>query len=298
MQLKKALLKVISVLVFVLVLFPVVANAEELQPGQCEMTIESDKHTPQSPAQATGPCNGLVEGYYVAGQDRFGIAGMVTATVTSNGQKFTIGTPKHPYGESILTVYIVKKNPPKQEEPKDEKPKEEPKDDKPKQEQPTQPPKQDKPKQDKPKQETPKQENTKPSQDSTSKPSNQTNTNKNQTQTQTQNNSKDKNTNNETPMDETDLEEDADEEVEEENEENPAVEQVDLTNFEPIIDDYIKIEEKESEDVKSTEQDNNDEEPVNDVSTDNGNSPKVILSFIVGIALISVVGYGVYKRKG
>ena len=179
MQLKKALLKVMSVLVFVLVLFPVVANAEEVKPGQCEMTIESDKHTMNNPAQATGPCNGLMIGYYVAEADRFGIAGMVRATVTSSGQQFTVATPQIEHGQSILTVYIVKKNPPKQEEPKDEKPKEEPKDDKPKQEQPTDTAEQDKPKQDKPKQETPKtQENTKPSQDSTSKPSNQSNTNK------------------------------------------------------------------------------------------------------------------------
>ena len=103
--------------------FPLSINAgeEELEPGQCEIRIESDKHTFTNPASATGPCNGLIRGYYWEEYDRFDIDGPVTRRGVENGDVFLVGTPKHPYGESNLTVYVVKNNPPKQEKPKEEK---------------------------------------------------------------------------------------------------------------------------------------------------------------------------------
>ncbi|HAM79247.1 hypothetical protein [Ornithinibacillus bavariensis] len=95
------------------------------------MTIKSDVHDWNNKAQADGPCRGLVQGYYLPASDvfpeSFGIIGMANYEITKNGKQFTIGTPKHPYGESVLTVYIVKvaelKPEPRPESKKENKPK-------------------------------------------------------------------------------------------------------------------------------------------------------------------------------
>lgn len=79
----------------------------------CEMTIVSNVNTPQNPARPSGECTNLVEGYYVANIDRFGIAGAATYTVTYSGQQFEIGIPTGQYTSAILTVYTVKKEAPK-----------------------------------------------------------------------------------------------------------------------------------------------------------------------------------------
>src|SRR5690625_1245385 len=101
---KRVLVSLVALIMFMA--FPISINAEEeeLEPGQCEIRIESDKHTFTNPASATGPCNELVRGYYSEDHDRFDIEGPVTRRGVGNGEVFVVGTPKHPYGEAILTV--------------------------------------------------------------------------------------------------------------------------------------------------------------------------------------------------
>ncbi|MFD1608814.1 hypothetical protein [Oceanobacillus luteolus] len=82
------------------------AQDSQLEPGTCGMTINTEVHTWSNKAQATGPCEGLVEGYYLADNGEPWLIGGVTQPVDYSGQQFVIGTPNHPYGESILTVYI------------------------------------------------------------------------------------------------------------------------------------------------------------------------------------------------
>lgn len=94
---------------------------------KCTMTIESNKHTFDSPAQASGVCNGMVRGYYVPEADQFNVIGVVNAEITKNGQIILVPNPFEDYSPS-LTVYIVRQTPPakpKEEKPKQEKPKEE-----------------------------------------------------------------------------------------------------------------------------------------------------------------------------
>ncbi|MEN2468090.1 hypothetical protein [Ornithinibacillus sp. JPR2-1] len=117
-------------------ILPAIVGAEELQPGKCEMTIISNKHDWDNRAQASGPCEGRIQGYYFAETNTFQLVGAVTMAVTQNGQEFKMGTPQHPYGHSILTVYIQKVEEPKPTQPKEE-PKQEPKPTQPK-EQPKQ----------------------------------------------------------------------------------------------------------------------------------------------------------------
>jgi flagellar biosynthesis GTPase FlhF len=113
-------------LILGMLLLPVSISAEELQPGKCEMTIKSDINDGNHKAQAIGDCAGLVEGYYQASQNLFMTYGGVTMPVSYSGQQFQIGTPKHPYGMSILTVYINKVEASKEESKAESKdPKEE-----------------------------------------------------------------------------------------------------------------------------------------------------------------------------
>lgn len=81
---------------------------EKLEPGKCSITIDKSKNTFSNRSQATGPCKGLVEGYYL---DVPMLYGSYTGSV-SNGQEVVIGTPKVPYGESRLTVQIIEGAPP------------------------------------------------------------------------------------------------------------------------------------------------------------------------------------------
>ncbi|WP_079478512.1 S-layer homology domain-containing protein [Halobacillus salinus] len=74
---------------------------------QCSMTIDSEIHTFSSPAEATGDCEGLVQGYYTPYQDAYGITGSYTGRVTESGQKFDIPTPKTLEGTSVLTVTTI-----------------------------------------------------------------------------------------------------------------------------------------------------------------------------------------------
>lgn len=124
---------------------------------KCTMTIEAYVHTGDSPAQATGVCEGLVKGFYVPEVDLFTVIGAVTADITKNGQVLLVPHPMEDYNPA-LTVYIVKKAPP--EKPKEEKPKEE----KPKEEEPKDvKPKEEKSKEAKPKEQKPEQsKSTKP----------------------------------------------------------------------------------------------------------------------------------------
>ncbi|WP_217585970.1 hypothetical protein [Lentibacillus saliphilus] len=119
---------VLGVILLGIVMSPVLVGADEYsEPGKCEMTIISDQHDWYNKAEAKGDCSGRVSGYYLASDDQFMTIGAVTMPVTKNGQKFTVGTPNHPYGESILTVYIIKNNPEPKPEPKpDPKPDPEP----------------------------------------------------------------------------------------------------------------------------------------------------------------------------
>jgi hypothetical protein len=87
--------------------------AEEMQKGKCEMTIYSNKHDWTNQAQASGPCAGLVTGYY---NGTFHIYGMTTAEVNHNGQVFDVGTPAYKFPTSDLTVYIVVVTEPKPEQ--------------------------------------------------------------------------------------------------------------------------------------------------------------------------------------
>ena len=144
---------------------------------KCTMTIEAYVHTGDSPAQATGVCEGLVKGFYVPEVDLFTVIGAVTADITKNGQVLLVPHPMEDYNPA-LTVYIVKKAPPekpKEEKPKEEKPKEEglkeeePKDVKPKEEKPKEEkPKDVKPKEEKSKEAKPKEQ--KPEQSKSTKP--------------------------------------------------------------------------------------------------------------------------------
>lgn len=181
---KKVFITVVAVLLMVSAL-PTFVGAEELQPGKCEMTIISNKHNWDNMAQASGPCEGRVEGYYLAETNTFQLVGAVTTIVNQNGQQFTIGTPKVPYGQSILTVFIQKVEETKPTQPKEE-PKPDPKPTQPKEEpkpdpKPTQPKEESKPapKPPQPKEE-PKQE-TKPKQETSTntKPKQETSTNTN-----------------------------------------------------------------------------------------------------------------------
>ncbi|GLO68267.1 hypothetical protein [Oceanobacillus kimchii] len=90
---------------------------ENLEPGKCSITIDKSKNTFSNRSQATGPCKGLVEGYYLDGPILYG---SYTGPV-SNGQEVLIGTPKVPYGESNLTVKVIEGTPPK-ENNEDKKP--------------------------------------------------------------------------------------------------------------------------------------------------------------------------------
>lgn len=90
--------------------------ASESPKGKCEMTIYSNKHDWNNHAQASGPCAGLVTGYY---NGTFHIYGMTTDEVTHNGQVFDVGTPAYKYPTSDLTVHIVvvKESKPEEKKP-------------------------------------------------------------------------------------------------------------------------------------------------------------------------------------
>lgn len=124
------------------------AQATELP--KCTMTIESDRHNDKNNvfAQASGPCKGLVEGYYAVSANVFHVVGMVNYPV-KNGQKLTVGISTDPW-DAELTVYTVLKTvteAPKTEPIKSEPVKEEPKTEQPKTEQPkTEQPKTEQPK--------------------------------------------------------------------------------------------------------------------------------------------------------
>lgn len=88
------------------------AFAEQNQHGSCSMTIYSDKNDWNHKAQASGECNGLVEGYYNV-DHQFWIIGMDTEQVKYSGQKFVISTPaSETYIDCTLTVTTVKVSPP------------------------------------------------------------------------------------------------------------------------------------------------------------------------------------------
>lgn len=109
-------------------LFIPIANVQvkaEERP-QCSMTIESDKHTFDKPANATGICKDYVWGYYVSDDvgEQFNIIGSVTGSVEYSGQQFEVPHPHSDYNP-ILTVHIIKKDikkdpPPKPSNPKPE----------------------------------------------------------------------------------------------------------------------------------------------------------------------------------
>ena len=80
----------------------VFAEVGVTEPGECEIIINSDEHTFSNRAQANGPCEGLVEGYYLDGPILYG---SYTGPV-ADGEEVLIGTPNIPYGESRLTVYL------------------------------------------------------------------------------------------------------------------------------------------------------------------------------------------------
>lgn len=125
------------------------AQATELP--KCTMTIESDRHNDKNNvfAQASGPCKGLVEGYYAVAANVFHIVGMASYPVTKNGQTFKVGISTDPW-DAELTVYTVLKTvkeEPKTEPIKSEPVKEQPKTEQPKTEQPmTEQPKTEQPK--------------------------------------------------------------------------------------------------------------------------------------------------------
>lgn len=137
---------IVLVSIFILggIFNPLLANAAE--PGKCEITIISNVHTYSDPAQATGPCNGLIIGYYIEENGAPTLIGSYTGIV-SNGQQVRIDTPQITYGESILTVTFIKNqepSPPKEEEKPEneqpEQPKEKPDDDQPEQSKESPPP--------------------------------------------------------------------------------------------------------------------------------------------------------------
>ena len=80
---------------------------------KCTMTIESDKHTFDNPAISTGVCKDYVWGYYVSDDvgEQFNIIGSVTGSVEYSGQQFEVPHPHSDYNP-ILTVHIIKKDPP------------------------------------------------------------------------------------------------------------------------------------------------------------------------------------------
>jgi DNA polymerase III gamma/tau subunit len=72
---------------------------------QCTLTIESDKHTPYKMAQASGVCNGLLEGFYHPETKKFGIIGMLNYDFSAGTHKYTMGVPQSPTGEADVTIY-------------------------------------------------------------------------------------------------------------------------------------------------------------------------------------------------
>jgi len=77
------------------------------------MTIDSITNSPNNRAQATGDCNGLIQGYYVPATGQFNINGMVNSPVDYSGQKFEISTPRGTQTQAWLTVTTVKREEPK-----------------------------------------------------------------------------------------------------------------------------------------------------------------------------------------
>ncbi|PLR93171.1 hypothetical protein [Bacillus sp. T33-2] len=85
-------------------------QAQEM--GQCTMTIDSLANPQSNPAQASGPCNGYVRGFYAEEAGNFIILGMVSGAVSYSGQKFTMGIPRGEYVQAELTVNTVKHSTP------------------------------------------------------------------------------------------------------------------------------------------------------------------------------------------
>lgn len=90
--------------------------------GKCEITITSD-HSFNKMAQATGPCKGFVEGYYVyQNGHRFNVDGVITTEV-HNGETHTLFLPPTAgdyYDYQLKVNTVVKEKPQPKPEPKEE----------------------------------------------------------------------------------------------------------------------------------------------------------------------------------
>jgi hypothetical protein len=107
MKMKKIFVIVAAIAMFLSIGFPKVSFAEELKTAECTMTI-TDQNDWFHKVQASGLCNGIIEGYYQADQDTFNIIGMITYPVEYNGQKFKMGIQEPGYLWANLTVYTKK----------------------------------------------------------------------------------------------------------------------------------------------------------------------------------------------
>lgn len=106
-KMKKVFVIVAAIAMFLSIGFLKVSFAEELKTAECTMTI-TDQNDWFHKVQASGLCNGIIEGYYQADQDTFNIIGMITFPVEYNGQKFKMGIQEPGYLWANLTVYTKK----------------------------------------------------------------------------------------------------------------------------------------------------------------------------------------------
>lgn len=228
---------IFSVLALLLMLSPLTssqkANANEIEYGRCDITIDANVHDFFNMAQATGDCRGYVEGYFDP-DGNFALFG-ATYDLTYNGavHEFTLPDTTLDYIWYKLYVKTVplKKPDPKPDPEPEQKPKPKPKPQEPKETKPKDTPKESKPKENtvKPKDSNKnsgessnsnnKSDNNKQTSSSTSSSSsNQSNQNsKSNTSnsSSTNNSNNDKNVSNE---EKTDVQEEVEEEVEEEKE--------------------------------------------------------------------------------
>ncbi|MEH6988379.1 hypothetical protein V7021_11070, partial [Cytobacillus firmus] len=86
-------------------------SVEASSKASCSMTIQSDIHTENNWANATGPCNGLVNGFYSSSANNFHVVGHVNTQVTRSGQKFTISIFEEPFQAELTVTTILKAKP-------------------------------------------------------------------------------------------------------------------------------------------------------------------------------------------